>query len=106
MNLQQINAKLLGKLKIGQRLGGGFALVIVLTLIMGGVALNAMGTLSELTVKLYRHPLTVSNAVLQVNADIIAIHRHMKDVVLAKDAAGVARAMYLVDGYERKVLKG
>ena len=106
MTLQEINAKLLGRFKIGQRLGGGFALVIVLTLIMGGIALNAMGTLSELTVKLYRHPLTVSNAVLQVNADIIAIHRHMKDVVLANDAAGVAKAIDKVDGYEVKVFKG
>ncbi|MCH8861861.1 MAG: MCP four helix bundle domain-containing protein [Proteobacteria bacterium] len=106
MNLQQINEKLLGRLKIGQRLGGGFALVIILTVIMGGIALTAMGTLSELTVKLYRHPLTVSNAVLQVNADIIAIHRHMKDVVLANDAAGVAKAIDKVDGYEVKVFKG
>ncbi|HIJ43261.1 MAG: ATP-binding protein [Rhodospirillales bacterium] len=55
------------------------------------------------TSKLYRHPLTVSNAVLEANADVIAMHRHMKDVVLARNAEDLELAISKVDAAKKHV---
>jgi diguanylate cyclase (GGDEF)-like protein len=45
------------------------------------------------TVKMYQHPLTVSNAVLIANAEMISMHTHMKDVILARNATSLNVAM-------------
>lgn len=50
-------------MKIGTRLGFGFGLSILITLIAGAFALSGMKILAEITENMYRHPLTVSNAV-------------------------------------------
>jgi len=63
----------------------GFTLIIFLIISLGIISIYKTQSLAELTGKLYRHPHTVSNAVLNVNARIISIHRNMKDVVLARD---------------------
>lgn len=95
----------LGNLKIGVRLGGGFALVVIFTLIVGSIAITGMLQLADLTAKMYRHPLTVSNAVRDIKANIIAMHRSMKDVVLAQDGIEINNAEKIVAGYEQEVFK-
>ncbi len=93
-----------GNAKIAVRLGGGFAIVLALTVVLGGVAIDTIETLSGLTAKMHRHPLAVSNAVLAANGDIVAMHRSMKDVALADDSAGIDKASATVDKYEANVL--
>lgn len=90
------------KLKYGF-LASGFGLIIILMVIFGITSLQKSETLADLTEKLYRHPLTVSNAVLEANADIIAMHRHMKDVVLARNDEDLGLAISKVDESERRV---
>jgi PAS domain S-box-containing protein len=86
-------------------LGGGVGAIIALLLVLQLVSLQKAGTLAELTGKLYRHPLTVSNAVLEANANIIAMHRHMKDVVLARNSKDLELAISRVDANERQVFQ-
>jgi methyl-accepting chemotaxis protein len=87
------------------RIIGANAVILVLVLVLGIVAVTNLNKLSELTNKLYKHPLTVSNAVLKANANIIAMHRSMKDVSLAKDSTQMDKAVAAVADYEEKVLE-
>ena len=91
--------------RIGFRLAFGFGIVVVLTLILGLFALKNMHTHAEFTVKMFEHPLVVSNAVRDIRAEIFAIHRNMKDVVLAENVEQIDAAMKAVDACEQKVFK-
>jgi methyl-accepting chemotaxis protein len=90
--------------KIGTRLFTGFGFLLVFMIILGVVSVNSLDTLSGLTEKLYKHPFTVSTKILQVKAGIIAIHRGMKDVALAKNEEDIQKASAAVDAYEKEVL--
>ncbi len=91
--------------RIGTRMAAAFAIMIILSVVLGVVSINSVSTLSGLTNKLYKHPLTVSNAVLAANGHIIAMHRDMKDVALAKDNAGIDKAVAKVAASEKLVLE-
>ncbi len=92
-------------LKIGNQLAIGFAIVLILTMILGIRAIIGMQNLADDIVKIHQHPLAVSNAVRDIRADIIAMHRSMKDVALAKDVGEIATAAAIVDKYEKQVYK-
>ncbi len=95
---------ILSNTRIVTRLLVGFGVLAVLTVVLGLSALSNMNTLAGLTEKLYRHPLAVSNAVLEANAGIIAMHRAMKDVALATDDDAINAAQAEVSRYETEVL--
>jgi len=63
---------------IGARLGCGFAVIVVLTLVLGIAAIVEMNTLADVAIKMHNHPLAVSNAVGNVRVNIMAMHRSMK----------------------------
>jgi methyl-accepting chemotaxis protein len=90
-------------LKIGGRLAAGFALVLLLTAAIGVIADVTGSQLAELTTKLYQHPFAVTNALLDARANIIAMHRSMKDVALAKTPEELDRAVADVDAREKHV---
>ncbi len=92
-------------LPITMRLVIGFGLVLGVFTALAVLALVEMRSLSALTDKLYRHPLAVSNAALKADGNIIAIHRSMKDVALAKSEAAMAAAVAAVDASERLVFE-
>ena len=94
---------MLANLKIGTRLALGFALVLLLTTTLGIIADITGGDLAALTQNLYRHPFTVTNALREANSNIIAIHRSMKDVALARTPEDLSRAVADVDAREIKV---
>jgi PAS domain S-box-containing protein len=89
---------------IGSRLGLGFTVVVVLTLVLGITALVKMNELADVTVKMYEYPMTVSNAVRDITTNITAMHRCMKDVVLAKNDKELAGAEKHVAEHEQDVL--
>lgn len=93
------------KVKVGTGLIVGFGLVIAVFLAVSFFAINRMNVLSGLTEKLYRHPYAVSTSVLNIEADIIAMHRSMKDVALAKSVEDIEKAATIVDDYENKVME-
>jgi len=96
---------MLKNMKISVRLGLGFGLVFLIFTAVSFIIINRMEFSSNLTNMMYKHPLTVSNAVLRVDGNIVRIHRSMKDVVLAKNDAEISEAYQLVNRYEEEVYK-
>lgn len=92
-------------ISIRTRLTIGFAFIILMLAFLGYTALNDISEVTKATENIYNHPLTVSNAVRDINANIIAIHRSMKDVALAQDDIEMNRARLLVDQYENAVFE-
>jgi methyl-accepting chemotaxis protein len=90
-------------MKISVRLATGFAILVLVTVALGVLAYVRSTELSGLTTALYRHPLAVTNALAEANADIIAIHRSMKDVAMAQSPADIDRATADVDRREKAV---
>lgn len=87
-------------MKISSRLLLSFGLTVLFIIVMAGYGAWQMNHLADLTEKMYKHPLTVSSAVRDVNINVIKIHRHMKDVTLAQNEAQLDKAVALVDKYE------
>jgi len=90
-------------LSIGMRLSLGFGLVFVLFCMLTMFAINRMEYLADNTSQIYKHPLTVSNAVLRINAHIVKMHRSMKDVALDENIEEINADTRLVDGFEKEV---
>ena len=83
----------------------GFSAIIILMVALGIGSKSISDSLADLTVKLYRHPLAVSNAVLEINAGIISMHRSMKDVVLARNEEDLGQAVHDVRKAEKAILE-
>ena len=105
MHADNRSEPILSRFKIGQRMGAGFLVLVVLMTGLGLTAVNGMSSLADLTTRLHRHPFAVSNAVLEVRAGTLAIHRSMKDVALSQDAAGIDAATAMVDQYEQAIFE-
>ena len=93
----------LGNFKIGFRLYGGFGIVVLLSVAVGVITIFGMYELSNLTSKMYHHPLAVSNAVRDVKVNINAMHRSMKDVALSEEIEDIDKFAAVVDDYEKNV---
>ncbi|MBN2343259.1 MAG: hypothetical protein JXX29_10200, partial [Deltaproteobacteria bacterium] len=65
-----------------RRLAANFLVIIGVLVFAGGFGLYSMFALGNLTLKIYRHPLVVSNASLRAALGITKMHRDMRDVVL------------------------
>ena len=75
----------LAQMKVSTRLFVGFGLVVLLMLGSGIYPITLADRLGELTRKLYRHPMAVATAVYRADANIVRMHRDMKDVALPTD---------------------
>jgi len=98
-----MTARKLKDFTIGTRLSLGFGIVFVLFCMLTIFAINRMEYLADNASLIYNHPLTVSNAVLRINSNIVKIHRSMKDITLDKSIAEIDKGSELVDKLERKV---
>ncbi|NQV14317.1 hypothetical protein HQ531_02580 [bacterium] len=76
MKLREINTN--------QKVFVGAAIIVLLVVFSGVYSLRQLNNISQLTIQLYDHPLTVSNALLNIQSDINAMHRSMKDVAVAE----------------------
>ncbi|MBF0379829.1 MAG: EAL domain-containing protein [Magnetococcales bacterium] len=83
----------------------GFTLILLLVALLSISAILQSNSLAELTTKMYRHPFTVSNTVQKVDTDIIAMHRHMKDVALARNNSELEEAIAHVNQHEQEVIE-
>jgi methyl-accepting chemotaxis protein len=92
----------MGTLKIGYRLQAAFVLILAMTCGFGWYANAIIDDIASRTTKLYDHPYTVSVNLLDANVDIISMHRSMKDVALAQDAAQLDAAVAAVDKSEKE----
>jgi class 3 adenylate cyclase/HAMP domain-containing protein len=90
---------------IGSRLGWGFAVLVGLTLVYGGVTLRQMRDLEGQASLLFRHPFTVTRAVAEVELQVLKIHREMKDLAHTLVAEDIPQYLARVDGYEQEALR-
>jgi len=80
-----------------------FSVTIVLLLFLGVLSIVKMGELSGLTQKLYKHPLAVTNATINIKFHLASMHRYMKDVVLAENSEDIKVAIEHVNSSERAI---
>jgi methyl-accepting chemotaxis protein len=90
-------------MRIGIRLGLGFALLILLLTILGLISINTIDGLSQQIDRFYRHPFTVNTEMLRIDANLVRMHRSMKDVALAQNVEGIEAAARKVDELESRV---
>ncbi|MBT4890613.1 MAG: hypothetical protein HON65_13780 [Rhodospirillales bacterium] len=75
------------------RLAGGFVIIIAMMMVLGIFSFQKTLSLSNLTTRLHEHPFAVSNAVRDVNLDIISMHRYLKDVALSRNSDDLEAAI-------------
>ena len=80
----------------------GFILTLLVIVLFAGFALYEARELAQAANKMYNHPLAVSNALRDIKININAIHRSMKDVVLAKTPEQMNIALEKVNKYEQE----
>ena len=95
----------LQNLKIRTRLFLGFGIIIILIVVMGILSYQQINQLWFNTDQMYKHPFKVSNTVRDIRADIIAMHRSMKDIALAENKEQITHASNLVNNYEAEVYR-
>ena len=83
----------------------GFVLLIIIIVMVGGFPVYESRQAANFAEMLYMHPLTVSNAIKDIQANINAMHRSMKDVALAKTSEQLDESVDKVDAYEEEVFK-
>jgi len=81
----------------------GFLLLVTLILTIGIITIHQMTMLGELTSGLQQHPLRVSNAALRASLGAAKMHRSMKGIILAKDAADRDQSIYTLSSEEKIV---
>jgi len=96
---------LIRNLKIGPRLVAGFLLVILLTLSLGAVELFKVIELSQTTQDMYNHPLTVGYNIREIESHTFAIHRDVKDLILAANEQELSATIRDIDELEIEVLR-
>ncbi|MBC8413904.1 HAMP domain-containing protein, partial [bacterium] len=96
---------MLKNIRIGTRLAYGFIITGVIIIAVTIFALTKMVTLSDVTEKMYNHPYTVKMALLEIEANLVRIHRTMKDVVLINDQSLLGTYTQKVDELERDIFR-
>ncbi len=75
----------LKNLKIRAQLQLGMGLIVLFVLILGSVAWYQADILWKQTEGLYNHPLKVRRAISELTADVLRMHRSIKDIILTED---------------------
>jgi PAS domain S-box-containing protein len=80
----------------------GFIVTLLVIIVFAGFAIYEARELAQAANKIYNHPLAVSNALRDIKSNIYAMHRSMKDVVLAKSPEQMNSALETVNTYEKE----
>jgi len=87
------------------RLAGAFSILIFILILMTGFAATQMHSLSNFTQLLYKHPFSVSIAVVKIEEAVTSMHRSMKDVALANSIQQINDAAAKVDTIEKQTFQ-
>ncbi|MDV7341646.1 diguanylate cyclase [Terasakiella sp. A23] len=82
----------------------GFSLVILMLIALGFTSVHQIKIIGKNANDLYKHPFAVSNAAQTINTEMVAMHRYMKDVVLAQNEAEFVKAIEGVAQHEQVAL--
>ena len=83
----------------------GFGLILTLLVCLAGFAHYHLKTISNNVKDLYHHPFAVSNAGKTIEANVLAIHRDMKDLVLLDSPEHVNSITAQISNREQDVLE-
>jgi methyl-accepting chemotaxis protein len=73
---------MLRNIRIRTRLLTGFGLVVLFLVAVGIVSLNNLAEQRKILADFYQHPFTVTNSIREVQAQVLRMHRGVKDAVL------------------------
>ena len=90
-------------LKFQTRLIIGFSIILFFSFTIGFTSFVLVKNIGNSTEAIYKHPFTVSNSVKDINIGINAIHRSMKDVVLANNTEQLHQSINLVNQYDKEI---
>lgn len=93
------------RLKFQTRLIIGFSSILLFCFIIGFISIYQIRLIRINSEAMYRHPLTVSNSVRDINISINAIHRSMKDVVLAENKNQLNESVLIVNQHDQLIRK-
>ena len=97
---------MLSNLKIRSRLIAGFGIIVLFLILTGALSLKNLAAQGDLMGEFYDHPFTVTNATRQVDAQIVRMHRSMKDVVLyAHDREELEASLAEIEASEKIVYR-
>lgn len=88
---------------IKTRLFIGFAIIIALNFVSILLSIRQINVIRNDLENIYMHPLAVSNAVREINGNINAIHRTMKDIVLSESINELNKEVARVNKYDKKI---
>ncbi len=94
---------MLKRMSIGAFLGIAFGTLILLMGLVGFLSIYQIETLSEQHRMIYRHPLSVSHAVLWIKDGIILMQRSINDLVLAGRNKELAIAVSRLNELEQRI---
>jgi len=90
--------------RISARLGGGFSVLVVFTMLMGGIAMLGLWSLSDVLKNVILHPLVVVDTAQQAKSRFLSLDRTMKAALLAPTADEAEAEAAHIDALEREVL--
>jgi len=96
---------MLDNMSLRKRLAGAFSILIIILIIMSIFAVKQMHSLSNFTQLLYKHPFSVSVAIVKIEGAVTSMHRSMKDVALANSIDQINKAAANVDVIEKQTFK-
>ena len=80
------------------------AILVLIILTLGWVAYAAVNYMAQTTEALYRHPFTVSTAVLRIQSNILRMHQIMQGVTRIESAGGTMAMKEEVEKLEAEIL--
>lgn len=92
-------------LKIGTQLKLAFGTIIFFIFILGVISWQHADKLAEKTTDLFDHPLTVRRALGELKADVLIIHRGMKDLCMSENQEEVTKNIGTIDNYHANAQK-
>jgi len=87
-------------MKISRQLQFGLGIILVFVVLLGAVAWFDADSLWQQTKGLYEHPLQVRRAVGEIKANVLSMHRGMKDLVLADNVQEIQVILQSIDTTE------
>jgi len=96
---------MIANMPLKSRLACAFSILIFILILMTGFAATQMHSLSNFTQLLYKHPFSVSIAVVKIEEAVTSMHRSMKDVALANSIQQINDAAAKVDAIEKQTFQ-
>jgi len=91
--------------KMSTQLQLGLGAIMAFVIFLGGIAWVQTDALWQTTQGLYNHPFQVRRAVGEIKAEILSMHRGMKDLMLATSEAERQALLQAIDGSEANALR-